>query len=83
MAEHVSLYLRRLARMGFGDGVGIQFASFIKASSLRFAAIVENCARLSGVILFMVENARAAFSIPFFRCKPADSYLFRNVITSN
>lgn len=45
-----------------GGGGGIQFASLINASSRRLAAIVENLARVSGVILFMVENARAACS---------------------
>lgn len=43
-------------------GGGIQFASLISASSRRFAAIVENLARVSGVILFIVANARAACS---------------------
>lgn len=45
-----------------GGGGGIQLASLINASSRRLAAIVENFARVSGVILFMVEKARAACS---------------------
>lgn len=45
-----------------GGGGGIQLASLINASSRRLAAIVENFARVSGVILFIVENARAACS---------------------
>lgn len=59
-------HLRRLPRIGLFGG-GMQFASLIRASSRRLAAIVENFARLSGVILFIVENARAACSSPFFR----------------
>lgn len=45
----------------------MQFASLINASSRRLAAIVENFALVSGVILFIVEKARAACSRPFFR----------------
>lgn len=48
-------------------GGGIQFASLISASSRLFAAIVENFARVSGVILFMVANARAACSMAGLR----------------
>lgn len=48
-------------------GGGIQFASLISASSRRFATIVENFARVSGVILFMDTNARAACSIAGLR----------------
>lgn len=46
----------------------MQFASLIRASSRLLAAIVENLARVSGVILFMVEKARAACSSAGFRC---------------
>lgn len=59
------LYLRRLPNKDgwlSEDGGGIQFASLISASSRLLAAIVENFARVSGVILFKVENARAACS---------------------
>lgn len=48
-------------------GGGMQLASLIKASSRRFAAIVENLARVSGVILFIVAKARAADSIAGLR----------------
>lgn len=63
---HTCTNLRRLPRIGLFGG-GIQFASLISASSRRLAAIVENFARVSGVILFIVEKARAACSSPFFR----------------
>lgn len=57
-------YLRRLPNIDWfnDDGGGMQLASLMSASSRLFAAIVENLARVSGVILFMVENARAACS---------------------
>lgn len=61
----IFLYLRRLPNKDgwlSEDGCGIQFASLISASSRLLAAIVENFARVSGVILFIVENARAACS---------------------
>lgn len=38
----------------------------MRASSRLLAAIVENLARVSGVILFIVENARAACSMANF-----------------
>lgn len=53
---------------GLDIGGGMQFASLMRASSRRLAAIVENFARVSGVILFRVENARAACSKVGFRC---------------
>lgn len=59
------MYLLRLPNIDGGfndDGGGIQLASLMSASSRRLAAIVENLARVSGVILFIVENARAACS---------------------
>lgn len=59
-------YRRRLPNidcwLSDDEGGGIQFASLISASSRLLAAIVENFARVSGVILFIVENARAACS---------------------
>lgn len=56
-----------------GGGGGMQFASLMSASSRRLAAIVENLARVSGVILFIVLKARAACSNAGFFCIKAKS----------
>lgn len=73
------VYLFRLVPK-FGFGAGILFASFIIASSRRFAD-VENFPRDSGVILFIWVNARAACSKPLRRwaCRLANYFFFRGI----
>lgn len=78
-------YLRLLVNTsgGLDDGGGMQFASLMRASSRRLAAIVENFARVSGVILFSVEKARAACSKAGFRYNSVQCTLFNANIFSN
>lgn len=67
-------YRRRFPKVKGGGG-GKQFASLISASSRRLAAIVENFARVSGVILFIVVNARAACSNAGLRWVDTECYI--------